>query len=375
MAKPCGFSTMKKRTLVLALGRKNFQTEERVGHQQRMASFVAALPLVFHDRTARIDTDPQALASRLAQHYDLREFAPRGAVRGPFLHRSASAAAGGLTLTCGYTSPIQGAIGDRPGCGAINLCLAGEATYAVEGQTLKIDPSRPLYFAPGQEYRYDCDHFNGMAFHVELARLQTTAAAMAGPGVAPGRLAGDLQQPRVVHDRDGCSLLPVLQRQASLLDEGNSLAGAYLPHLQLDDLLYRTLALILMPQLRQLLAEDGAREARDRRQIIGALVEWIDAHLEQPLALSTLEVQSGYSRRSLQLAFQQHYGCGPVQWIRRRRLERARQALLNPGPQDSVSAIAQRFGYRNLPAFSREFRLRYGQAPSLLLREGRGSRP
>jgi len=336
---------------------------------------VAALPLVFQDHTARVDSDPQALATRLAQHYALLEFAPRIHDQGRFLHRSASASAGGLTLTCGYTSPIQGAIGDRPGCGAINLCLAGEATYAVEGQTLKIDPSRPLYFAPGQEYRYDCDHFNGMAFHVELARLQTTAAAMAGPGVAPGRLAGDLQQPRVVHDRDGCSLLPVLQRQASLLDDGNSLAAAYLPHLQLDDLLYRTLALILMPQLRQLLADERGDPACDRQRIIGALVEWIDAHLGGPLSLSTLERQSGYSRRSLQLAFQQRYGCGPVQWIRRRRLERARQALLTPGPDDSVSSIAQRFGYRNLPAFSREFHHRYGQAPSLLLREGRRHRP
>lgn len=340
-----------------------------------MASPVAALPLVFHDRTARVDTDPQALASRLAQHYDLREFAPRSADRGRFLHRSASAAAGGLTLTCGYTSPIQGEIGERPGCGAINLCLAGGATYAVEGQALTVDPERPLYFAPGQEYRYSCDHFNGMAFHVELARLKGTASAMAGPGVAPGRLGADLQQPRVVQDRDGRSLLPVLQRQASLLDDGNSLAAVYLPHLQLDDLLYRTLALILMPQLRQLLAEDSGRTTIDRRQIIAGLVEWIDAHLEEPLALSALERQSGYSRRSLQLAFQQHYGCGPVQWIRRRRLERARQALLNPGPHDSVSAIAQRFGYRNLSAFSREFRHHYGQAPSLLLREGRRFRP
>jgi AraC-like DNA-binding protein len=330
---------------------------------------------VFHDRTARIDTDPQALASRLAQHYDLREFAPCNAGGGRFLHRSASAAAGDLTLTCGYTSPIQGAIGERPGCGAINICLAGQATYAVEGRALTIAPQRPLYFAPGQEYGYQTDHFSGMAFQMELARLQATAAAMAGPGVAPGRVGADLQQPRVVEDRKGCSLLPLLQRQASPLDDGNSLAAAYLPHLQLDDLLYRTLALILMPQLRQLLAEDNGGETRDKRGIIGDLVEWIDGHLEEPIALCVLERRSGYSRRSLQLAFQRHYGCGPVQWIRRRRLERARQALLNPGPEDSVGSLARRFGYRNLPAFSREFRLRFGQAPSLLLREGRRFQP
>lgn len=336
---------------------------------------VAALPLVFQDRTARVDSDPQALASRLAQHYALLEFAPRIDDQGAFLHRSASASAGGLTLTCGYTSPIQGAIGGRGGCGAINLCLAGGATYAVDGHDLTVAPDRPLYFAPELEYRYRTGHFSGMAFHVELDRLQATALAMVGPGVAPRRLQNDLQQPRVVCDRASQSLLPLLKRQAGLLDDGNTLAEAYLPHLQLDDLLYRTLALILMPQLRQLLADERGAPACDRQRIIGALVEWIDAHLGGPLSLSTLERQSGYSRRSLQLAFQQRYGCGPVQWIRRRRLERARQALLTPGPDDSVSSIAQRFGYRNLPAFSREFHHRYGQAPSLLLREGRRHRP
>ena len=336
---------------------------------------VAALPLVFHDRTARVDTDPQALATRLAQHYALLEFAPRSSGHGSFLHRSASATAGGLTLTCGYTSPIQGAIGGRPGCGAINLCLAGEATYTIDGRALAVDPDRPLYFAPEQEYRYRTGHFSGMAFHVEIDRVQATAAAMAGPGVSPRRLRTDLQQPRVISDTASRSLLPLLQRQASLLDDGSSLAGAYLPHLQLDDLLYRTLALILMPQLRQLLTDERSTTATERQRIIGALVEWIDAHLEEPLALSALERQSGYSRRSLQLAFQHRYGCGPVQWIRRRRLERARQALLSPGPEDSVGSIARRFGYRNLPAFSREFSHRFGQAPSLLLREGRRFRP
>lgn len=335
----------------------------------------AALPLVFHDRTARVDTDPQALASRLAQHYALREFAPRGTSHGSFLHRSSSASAGGLTLTCGYTSPIQGAIGGTHGSAAINLVFAGEARYTIDGRTLAIDPERPLYFAPEQDYRYSTGHYSGMAFHVDLERMQTTAAAMAGPGVAPGRLQTDLLQPRVVSDPASLNLLPLLQRQAGLLDDASHLAGAYLPHLQLDDLLYRTLALILMPQLRQLLAEERGSPACDRQRIIGALVEWIDAHLEEPLALSSLERQSGYSRRTLQLAFQHRYGCGPVQWIRRRRLDRARQALLNPSPNDSVGSIARRFGYRNLPAFSREFSHRYGQAPSLLLREGRRFRP
>ncbi len=100
-------------------------------------------------------------------------------------------------------------------------------------------------------------------------------------------------------------------------------------------------------------------------------MEWIDAHLATPITLTQLEQRSGYGRRSLQIAFQERYGCGPMQWIRLRRLELARQSLLSPRPTDTVSAIAQRSGYTNLASFSRDFCKAFGVRPSELLRESR----
>jgi len=101
---------------------------------------VAALPLVFHDAKARVDRDPQALAARLAQHYALLDFGPRRGWERQFVHRSSSAVAGKLILACGYTSPIQGQIGEREGTGAINLCFPGRAVYRVEGRDLETTP-------------------------------------------------------------------------------------------------------------------------------------------------------------------------------------------------------------------------------------------
>ena len=72
---------------------------------------LARLPLVFHDQKAVVDIDPQALATKLAQHFPLLEFAPRDVRANPFLHRASTAKAGELTLTSGYTSPIHGCIG------------------------------------------------------------------------------------------------------------------------------------------------------------------------------------------------------------------------------------------------------------------------
>ncbi len=101
------------------------------------------------------------------------------------------------------------------------------------------------------------------------------------------------------------------------------------------------------------------------------MLEWIGANLQSPINLTQLEQRSGYSRRNLQLAFSQRFGCGPIQWVRRQRLGLARQHLLNPSPSDSVAGISSKLGFSNLSAFSRDFHNTYGIRPSEMLREGR----
>lgn len=337
------------------------------------SSAIASLPLVFHNQRATIDRDPQILASRLAQHYALLDFGPRLGLEKQFLHRSSSAAAGDLLLTCGYTSPIQGMVGENPGVGSLNLCFAGSTTYQVDGLSLQISPEQPLFFAPGQEYRYSVDHFNGMAFHLDLQRLRATAAGMAGLGISERRFSPDLTTARVpsFHCGHNARLLQLLRRSFSLLDDATLESSGYLQHLQVDDLIYRTLALLLFPKLGRLLDEKHQDDSVGRRRILEELLEWIHANLHRPIQLSQLEQRSGYSRRHLQMAFQQRYGCGPIQWIRQQRLEQARQALLHPDPNDTVTAIASRQGYSSLAAFSRDFHAVYGLRPSDLLREGR----
>lgn len=335
-------------------------------------SALAQLPLPFHDRLAVVDRDPEVLAARLAQHYDLVDFGPRPGAERQFLHRSSSAIAGDLLLTCGYTSPILGMIGERSGAGSINICFAGRSRYECGGRELEIRPDQPLFFSPGHGYRYTVDHFNGMAFHIDLQRLRATAAAMAGLGASERRFSADLDQCRVLcgSTRRVASLLELLRREFALLDGSPAPPAPYWMHLPVDDLIYRTLALLLFPRLAAQLEQPDVSPSIGRERLFSELLEWIHDNLHRPLGLTQLEQRSGYSRRSLQLAFHQRYGCGPIQWIRQQRLEQARLALLHPQPRDSVSAIAARFGFSSLSAFSRDFRTAFGVTPSEVLREG-----
>ena len=90
--------------------------------------------------------------------------------------------------------------------------------------------------------------------------------------------------------------------------------------------------------------------------------------MAQPLNRSQLETRSGCSRRPLQRAFQQRFGCGPMQWLRRRRLELALERLSRATAADSVTTIARECGYLNLASFSRDFSRLYGRRPSEILR-------
>ncbi len=342
------------------------------------AAHVAAMPLLFHNELALEDRDPESLAGRLAQHYVLVDFGPRPGYERSFLHRSSTAAAGDLILSCGYLTPIHGAVADREGVGSINLCCYGTSTYHLDGQELHLSPHQPLFFSPGLAYSYSVEHFNGLAFHFDMARLRQTAATIAGLGASPRRFAGRLEAPRLIAMDQGRRqrLLRLLRRELALLDDPLLQEGTELSHLAIDDLIYRTLALLFCPELAVSTEAHGrVSRSAQRERHFEELLEWIRARLGEPINLTLLEQRSGYSRRSLQLAFQQRFGCGPLQWVRRQRLEQARQALLQPDAIDSVSAIAARHGFRNLSMFSRDFHAHFGLRPSELLRDARRHSP
>lgn len=333
--------------------------------------------LAFNDHLARVDHDPQVLAERLSQHYSVLDFGPRQGHAARFMHRTSSCKAGELLFSGGYTTPIQGTMGAREGVGSINLMISGEIHYECEGRKLLLDDRRPLYFCPGNEYNYTIkNHFNGVVFDIDLHRLRKTATSMAGIGISERRFTGQLNFARTIHLKDKRSqqLLGVLKQSFRLLDHEHLRAVGDLDFLNIDDLIYRALAFLLYPNLPQIIqSETSPRSSRER--IFEDLLAWSLANLHTPINLSQLEERSGYSRRNLQLAFQQRFGCGPIQWVRQQRLEQARQDLLNPSAGDSVAGIARRYGFSSLAVFSREFRGRYGLPPSQLLREGRRRHP
>lgn len=93
-------------------------------------------------------------------------------------------------------------------------------------------------------------------------------------------------------------------------------------------------------------------------------IEFMVAHVLLPLTIDEIATAAGVSARSLQLAFQEFKGTTPLGYLRRLRLENARQDLMVAADEnESVGAIAKRWGFSNVARFSTLYKNVFGETP------------
>ncbi|MBI1203633.1 MAG: helix-turn-helix domain-containing protein [Rhodopseudomonas sp.] len=92
--------------------------------------------------------------------------------------------------------------------------------------------------------------------------------------------------------------------------------------------------------------------------------EWIDAHWREDVTIEKLVQVSGASARSIFATFRNSRGYGPMTYLKKVRLEAARQMLLTAPPGGSVTAIALACGFLNTGHFAKLYKTRFGELPS-----------
>lgn len=92
------------------------------------------------------------------------------------------------------------------------------------------------------------------------------------------------------------------------------------------------------------------------------LIDYIYAHLNEPLDLITMSEVAGISQYHLHRIYSSIYGESISNMIKRLRLHKAAGNLINS--QMSLDEIANLSGYRHLPSFSRAFSAEFGSPPA-----------
>lgn len=328
-----------------------------------------SIPLLGHSWLRQTHLDSQDWAEAICASTPVRICEPLRTGR-PFRNDSAVLQLGEVVVIATQGSAITLTTEQHP-FAQLLIPYRGWGLWRVEHSRFENPFGESVLYLPPAPWRLENTITSGVALNFNSTTLLHTALTMAGPEGLPAKRMGVFGEPRALLMRDPLSV-PLIHRLYALLghlDELTRLPGSDLELLRLDDVLMRLVVLLLLPELRQADGQAGAPlPSASAHRKIEQLLDWIEAHLEMPICLSDLEAQVYWSRRTLLEAFRRACGCGPMQWVRRRRVQKAMQRLTHPLPGDTLTSIGLSVGFSSAVAFSREFRRQYGCAPSSVFR-------
>jgi AraC-like DNA-binding protein len=241
----------------------------------------------------------------------------------------------------------------------ISLPTRGHAVFRLDGRPTAVSPACAGVVSSAARFHFEASaDFEQIVVRIERSAVENGWLALAGrPALRSIDFACSLPA-------DGASwraVEPVLQLLAGCAR--GEFDALRLHHLaaRAEDLLVTTL-LLHQPHSLGIAAPPAPRSLPLHLRRAEAFMH---EHLCEPLTLSTVARACGVAGRTLQTAFQNERGVGPMQWLRRRRLEAARGALLaDTSARPSVSQTALRFGFTHLGEFSRLYRQAFGESPS-----------
>lgn len=160
----------------------------------------------------------------------------------------------------------------------------------------------------------------------------------------------------------GAAIASAMQLIVTAQDGGCDVFADPLRETHFEEVVLSTL-LLYQPHSHQGLLERPAPcpASRDVKRAI----DYIHAHLEQPISLEILVAVSGVPGRTLNEHFRQFTGLAPMAYLRRERLHAARR-LLESG-EATVTDAAMRYGFLHLGRFASTYRAAFGEPPSAAL--------
>jgi AraC-like DNA-binding protein len=102
--------------------------------------------------------------------------------------------------------------------------------------------------------------------------------------------------------------------------------------------------------------------------------DYITANWNHPITVEVLAAAAGASTRSIFKAFRDARRCSPMAFVKSIRLGHARRMLECSEPGTSVVSVAYACGFLNPGHFARDYRLAFGELPSITLAQSRHRR-
>ncbi|WP_169815537.1 helix-turn-helix transcriptional regulator [Nocardia inohanensis] len=259
------------------------------------------------------------------------------------------------TLTTGYRKEPVG-------------CLA---VCRILDRTLEYDTgTHRMHYGPGEVFLAAHPH------QPHASTLHGTHVQVVGLDVAVlQQAAGHIGPPAALLDRLNYGRLPPAaarfwQHSVDYLTE--SLAGV--DDSDLGALLVGNAGRLLATALLTTSSEAPEAATGDRtdatRSTLRRATVFIETNPDLDLSVADIARACNVSPRAVQLTFRRHLDTTPMHYLRRVRLDRAREELRAAGPGDhvTVTAVAARWGYLRPSRFAAHYFATYGEYPAQTLR-------
>ena len=195
--------------------------------------------------------------------------------------------------------------------------------------------------------------FLAFVLQIDPAVVRRVSAPMGQRGARDHPAAStESQDQSVVSELDDELMGAVLRFLRSLAADSDR---RVLAPLYLHELVYRILQ---RDRFSKLLLIAGQQ---DDGNSIAAALNYINAHLSEPLTVEILAGQVNLSSSAFSRRFRELTGRSPYQFVKETRLERARELLLERRLR--VIDISVAVGYASMSHFTKEFRARFGTTP------------
>jgi AraC-like DNA-binding protein len=111
-------------------------------------------------------------------------------------------------------------------------------------------------------------------------------------------------------------------------------------------------------------------DRNDATPTLRRAIAFIEARAGDDIGLIDIARAASVTPRAVQISFRRYLDTTPMTYLRRVRLDRAREQLraADPGPEFTVTAVAARWGFASPSRFTVHYRALYGELPSHTLR-------
>ena len=264
-----------------------------------------------------------------------------------------------------YNSAIEATFGELQHCYYLNVPAAGAMRATHRGQTLDITAGHGAVYHPtGSVHVRTSDDFDSYAIRIDRNTLRASLETL-------------LEHP--VHDVPDLDLDLDLTRGAGASWSG--LVAALTQGSARRDTLFSQP--LLAAPLHDALITGLLHVAghRWRTELERPVPSWAPQPVTRAMQVmrdqpgfphtpTTLAAEAGISVRALHNGFRRHLDSTPMNYLRQLRLQRAHDELTSADTRDTtVNQIAHRWGFPHQSRFAEIYQRRYGQTPSMTLRQ------